>query len=520
MFRKRGESNSGDNAPKKINLGKSDVPKQQESQPSLNMFSHAGGPGNDSDGRYKRGARSREDNNQGGGEDDADLALVREQYAYSIKLHVNRIRGLGETQSRGGKQANFSSFDKFLLTWLFYYEDRGARYVRAMLETNIRLPVAGLEDLLCDVADIEFDSFVSQLADIEECHAGSLRMGGQTAAGGTSGGEEIAEGESVANSPGSIWKLAIDYLTALKAVRLLANHSSQFRMEEYVEDQVLELLRSHRGRLHTLIAQLQVLLLALESTSEEEDDAVPSSSSRKPQEKNAPPNHLDSAFLEAAFKMATLERGSGDLAMFHDSHFIQGGADSLPAPPSKQDAAMVAQMEAPDHVMTVAESTVIMERSGETLGENEEIFTEEVANPSTSVHHLQPGMTTHDESTATGKKKPQRFAKVQTGYHWTSYNRAHYDYKNPPPKVVMSYEFTLKYPECANNRKPPSYRLEDVKGDEDHRNLIFTSNSPLYEDVTYRIINKKWQGRGGKCTFNHYGELKLFFRFESSSYRR
>jgi hypothetical protein len=32
-----------------------------------------------------------------------------------------------------------------------------------------------------------------------------------------------------------------------------------------------------------------------------------------------------------------------------------------------------------------------------------------------------------------------------TGYEWNKYNQTHYDYDNPPPKVVQGYKFNILY---------------------------------------------------------------------------
>ncbi len=52
--------------------------------------------------------------------------------------------------------------------------------------------------------------------------------------------------------------------------------------------------------------------------------------------------------------------------------------------------------------------------------------------PYTSIHtHTHPYTITHTHPPA--------------GYEWSKYNQTHYDYDNPPPKVVQGYKFNILY---------------------------------------------------------------------------
>lgn len=122
--------------------------------------------------------------------------------------------------------------------------------------------------------------------------------------------------------------------------------------------------------------------------------------------------------------------------------------------------------------------------------------------------------------------KPHRFCKVKTGFSWNQYNKTHYNSSNnPPPRVVMWYEFTLFYPALVNKKIDWSgiFRIEDVDpGFNDQYCLIVFSVGAPYADVAYRIIRKPWDTRKGgvRSSFDGKGKYKLFFRFANSGYTR
>lgn len=43
-------------------------------------------------------------------------------------------------------------------------------------------------------------------------------------------------------------------------------------------------------------------------------------------------------------------------------------------------------------------------------------------------------------------RKPRFFNRVHTGFEWNKYNQTHYDFDNPPPKIVQGYKFNIFYP--------------------------------------------------------------------------
>lgn len=38
-------------------------------------------------------------------------------------------------------------------------------------------------------------------------------------------------------------------------------------------------------------------------------------------------------------------------------------------------------------------------------------------------------------------------------YEWNKYNQTHYDYDNPPPKVVQGYKFNILYHDLIDKTK-------------------------------------------------------------------
>lgn len=141
------------------------------------------------------------------------------------------------------------------------------------------------------------------------------------------------------------------------------------------------------------------------------------------------------------------------------------------------------------------------------VSENEEIFTgEEVVSTASKpswAHKYRP-------------RKPRYFNRVQMGYEWNKYNQTHYDYDDPPPKVVQGYKFNIFYPDLIDKTKAPTYKIEREHGrkrgqsfapaGEEDTCLIRFIAGPPYEDIAFRIVDKEWdysakRERGFKSTF-------------------
>jgi hypothetical protein len=117
-------------------------------------------------------------------------------------------------------------------------------------------------------------------------------------------------------------------------------------------------------------------------------------------------------------------------------------------------------------------------------------------------------------------RKPRYFNRVRAGYDWNKYNQTHYDFDNPPPKIVQGYKFNVFYPDLIDPTKTPQFFLEPA--DSDEFCIIRFHAGPPYEDIAFKIINREWnrsRKRGFKCTFER-GVLSLYFNFMTHWYRR
>ena len=114
-------------------------------------------------------------------------------------------------------------------------------------------------------------------------------------------------------------------------------------------------------------------------------------------------------------------------------------------------------------------------------------------------------------------RKPRYFNRVQMGYEWNKYNQTHYDHDNPPPKVVQGYKFNIFYPDLIDKSRAPTYRIERENGrrrgevsapaGEEDTCLIRFVSGPPYEDIAFRILDKKWdlsaqRERGFRSSFD------------------
>ncbi|KAI8097521.1 mid region of cactin-domain-containing protein [Halteromyces radiatus] len=118
-------------------------------------------------------------------------------------------------------------------------------------------------------------------------------------------------------------------------------------------------------------------------------------------------------------------------------------------------------------------------------------------------------------------RKPRYFNRVHTGYEWNKYNQTHYDFDNPPPKVVQGYKFNIFYPDLIDKSKAPTYFIEKDPESPDTVLIRFQAGPP-YEDIAFRIVKREWEyshKKGFKCTFDR-GVLSLWFHFKRQFYRK
>eukprot|EP01029_Cantina_marsupialis_P031298 TRINITY_DN8955_c0_g1_i1.p1 TRINITY_DN8955_c0_g1~~TRINITY_DN8955_c0_g1_i1.p1 ORF type:complete len:620 (-),score=199.27 TRINITY_DN8955_c0_g1_i1:277-2136(-) len=116
--------------------------------------------------------------------------------------------------------------------------------------------------------------------------------------------------------------------------------------------------------------------------------------------------------------------------------------------------------------------------------------------------------------------KPRYFVKVKTGIEWNRYNRAHYDYDNPPPKNIQGYKFHVFYKHLQDPLTPPRYILE-ASDEEDFCMIRFTAGPP-YKDIAFKIKNQEWN-KGRRSAYRSLferGVLELNFDFKRLRYRK
>lgn len=118
-------------------------------------------------------------------------------------------------------------------------------------------------------------------------------------------------------------------------------------------------------------------------------------------------------------------------------------------------------------------------------------------------------------------RKPRFFNRVHTGFEWNKYNQTHYDFDNPPPKIVQGYKFNIFYPDLIDKRSTPEYFLEACADNKDFATLRFHAGPP-YEDIAFKIVSREWEyshRHGFRCQFAN-GIFQLWFHFKRYRYRR
>ena len=142
------------------------------------------------------------------------------------------------------------------------------------------------------------------------------------------------------------------------------------------------------------------------------------------------------------------------------------------------------------------------------LGEGEEVFDDEV--------EIETSGTVNANYRP---RKPRYFNRVQTGYEWTKYNQLHYDFDNPPPKVIQGYRFNIFYPDLIDKRISPHYVVE--RAAEPNMLILRFKAGPPYEDVAFKIPNREWDMTEKQHFKNCFerGVLYLYFNFKRFRYK-
>jgi hypothetical protein len=150
-----------------------------------------------------------------------------------------------------------------------------------------------------------------------------------------------------------------------------------------------------------------------------------------------------------------------------------------------------------------------------------QIETKELGDGETIFNDVVPLLNSHYNWASKYKpRKPRFFNRVKTGYEWNKYNQTHYDYENPPPKIIQGYKFNIFYPDLIDKSKSPQYSLE--RADTADTCIIRFTAGPPYEDIAFKIVNREWDLQdktGFKSSFDR-GILFLYFNFKRYRYKR
>ncbi|KAJ0011711.1 hypothetical protein NQD34_012686 [Periophthalmus magnuspinnatus] len=87
-------------------------------------------------------------------------------------------------------------------------------------------------------------------------------------------------------------------------------------------------------------------------------------------------------------------------------------------------------------------------------------------------------------------RKPRFFNRVHTGFEWNKYNQTHYDFDNPPPKIVQGYKFNIFYPDLIDKRSTPQYFLEPCPDNKDFGILRFHAGPPCTRILRSRLLTE------------------------------
>lgn len=117
-------------------------------------------------------------------------------------------------------------------------------------------------------------------------------------------------------------------------------------------------------------------------------------------------------------------------------------------------------------------------------------------------------------------RKPKFFNRVHTGFEWNKYNQMHYDFDNPPPKIVQGYKFNIFYPDLIDKSVSPDYEILKLEEDPEFC-VLRVKSGPPYEDIAFKVVNREWDfgnKKGFRCQFMN-GMFQLWFYYKRYRYR-
>lgn len=162
----------------------------------------------------------------------------------------------------------------------------------------------------------------------------------------------------------------------------------------------------------------------------------------------------------------------------------------------------------------------ITQNSRDLIEEISQVECEELGDGETMFNDILPIVANYEWANKYKPIKPRYSNRIRIGYEWNKYNQAHYDFDNPPPKVIQGYKFNIFYPYLVDKTKTPEYTLERADC-ADTCVIRFHAGAP-YEDIAFKIANREWDmtERAGFKNIFDKGILRLYFKFKRYRYKR
>lgn len=162
----------------------------------------------------------------------------------------------------------------------------------------------------------------------------------------------------------------------------------------------------------------------------------------------------------------------------------------------------------------------ITHNSRDLIEEISQVECEELGDGETMFNDILPIVANYEWANKYKPIKPRYSNRIRIGYEWNKYNQAHYDFDNPPPKVIQGYKFNIFYPYLVDKTNTPEYTLERADC-ADTCVIRFHAGAP-YEDIAFKIANREWDmtERAGFKNIFDKGILRLYFKFKRYRYKR
>ena len=394
----------------------------------------------------------------------------------SLMFHLRQcVHRLLERNSR----EVMTCFDDVFCQYALWFAPRNTKVAQQFVGTSLRAQSIPLVALLSrPISHDEYTALHRQLAELSEAaNDSSLKFNGTCAKG-----------------LDKFWEQCLRFVDALEAARQQAERSG---VSDELEDDVF-------AALHAAGTNLAMLSSELKAAARSEVPGV------------------DIDFFRAAAVASDLILARNSLDSF-DSEF------RLLQPPPPYLPPLLMPANTPEANPTLEDVDAARQRVGEVLDEDQEVCMDELA-----TYAIDKGLPAWTQVAGIQPRKPDRFAKVLTGFHWTKFNKARYGSASGtsdlPPKTALAYKFILLYPDLLTMKKgprtgmlpEPTFHVDTPKEGEETTTIVFSAGAP-YLDVAYRIPSKLWDHRpnGVRSSFDPAtGRFELYFRFAQNFYKK